>query len=39
MQVAVTIDVKNGYCEDYYSTMIREIYAKYSLRKQLISFI
>lgn len=39
MQVAVTIDVKNGYCEDYYSTIIRQIYAKYSLRKELISFI
>lgn len=39
MQVAATIDVKKGYCEDYYSTIIRQVYTKYSLRKELISFV
>ena len=39
MQVAAAVDVKNGYCEDYYSGLIKEVYAKYSIQKQQISFI
>lgn len=39
MQVATAIDIKNGYCSNYYSDRIESIYAKYSIQKQLISFI
>ena len=39
MQGAIAIDVKNGFCDSYYSELIEEIYTKYTIKKELISFI
>lgn len=39
MQVALAIDVKNGYCDDFYSDAIKEVYAKNSIQEDLISII
>lgn len=39
MQAAVIIDVRNGYCEDFYSNIIYDTYNDYSIDKQLVSFI
>ena len=39
MQAATIIDIRNGYCEDFYSTLIQEAYAEYTIEQQLISFI
>jgi hypothetical protein len=39
MQVATALDVREGYCKGYYKEKIEEIYEKFSIQKQLISFI
>lgn len=39
MQASMVMDTKNGYCEDYYSAIIKDIYAKYTIVKPQISFI
>lgn len=33
-QAAMAVDAKTGYCQDFYSTIIAEIYAEYSINKQ-----
>ena len=38
-QVAMVVDALKGFCEDFYSTMIKEAYAQYSITKQVASII
>ena len=39
MQVATAVDVKTGYCKGYYNGRIESLYEKFSIEKQLVSFI
>jgi len=39
MQIATALDTKMGYCKGFYNGRIIETYDKFSLEKQLVSFI
>lgn len=38
-QAALAVDAKTGYCQDFYSTIVAEVYAEYSINKQEIAII
>ncbi|MFT6842661.1 MAG: hypothetical protein ACJASR_001430 [Psychroserpens sp.] len=39
MQAATAVDVRQGYCKGFYNEIIYELYEKFSIEKQLVSFI